>query len=184
MFKYIANKIECFFLGHDDNDHVLFAQNFVLSDVVVGEKTIDCVVTIESELVNRYRCDRCGKSHRTTMNSAVNTLPLKLDIAYLTGLYSDGDIEKAETFFLITLFYPTNEILCRLFTDAIVEGYTAVEALIEDEKRMHRLATLTAPWGPVGGKNILAYRDELIETERNLSLIDTAIKTYQNKIQE
>lgn len=184
MIKYLRNKIECFFLDHDLSEMLMLRQNLIVEDVVVGEKTIKCVATIESEVTTYITCDRCGHKSKLSGGVTIDKVPLELDIAYLAGLYSESMIENAESFFENTLFYPMAEILKEDFRPAVLSGHALVEAVIAKNKTLRIGVKGIEPWGPVGDKNILAFRDELVETETNLKIITDTMIRYNATIKE
>lgn len=184
MFKYLRNKIECFFLDHDLSEMLLLRQNLIVEDVVVGDKTIKCVAIIESEVTTHFSCDRCGKKSKLSGDVTIDKIPLELDIAFLAGLYSEGMVEDAETFFENTLFFPMGEILKEDFRPAVLSNHVPVEAAVAKNKSLRLAVRGTEPWGPVGGKNILAFRDELVETETNLKIITDVMVRYNATIEE
>lgn len=184
MFKQLYNRISCTLMGHETESKLCLRENLVVENVQVFDKEITCHVTIDTQITEQKECVRCRDKFTEVHSTTRDALTITLDLPYIAGLYSEGLVDKAETLFENTLFMPMAKILANDFAPAILGDKTAVSKRLEKAESRLKAVDRIAAWGPVGGKDIMAYRDELIETDHNLAEIDRAVKRYLETIGE
>lgn len=184
MFKQLYNNISCMLMGHETTTKLCLKENLVVEHVKVFDKEITCQVTIDVEIAEHSECARCHDKFNGVRSTTRDVLVLTLDLPYVAGLYSEGLVDKAETLFENTLFMPMAKILANDFAPAILGDKTAVSKRLDKAESRLKAVDRVAAWGPVAGKDILAYRDELVETEHSLAEIDRAVKRYLETIGE
>lgn len=182
MFKQIYKAMTCLLSGHDYQETSILRENLVVEEVCVNGNKITVLVEVEAEHKRMKTCDVC--THRDFILQAIvrNKITLVLDLPYLAGLYSEGLVEKAEILLHNLLFFPASASLEKDFAPVIVSANAELQDWHRSNRQLVEMSDGRTGWGPVAGQDVLAYRDGLLLTNRNLDVIDQAVKNYLSTI--